>query len=306
MGIIISIVLSFLFILGSSFAAEIKFGIETSKEDIIQWVDNASKVSFGYKYTPVKVDNPTAAIISLRAKQTDFTLLDSGSIASLPRRRLRELRSVSAIPQYLHIATLTEKGIVNLFHLRRRVVSLGPKGGESETAAKDLFKAMGVRITKDITCKHFDLKKQPEQLDKGKDEEGIDAFIELAGLPSTNISDVGEDLCLIPIPANIVTKMAQISGTPYRSGHIKLENYLPEKKEEIPTAIAYIYVLSPLSIDERKVDNMVYTFTLIGLRQMNYDDALISTVYPLRDISNLMPIHPYVRKTFIDRPIPFR
>lgn len=294
--------LLFFLLFDLSFAAELKFYIEENRENIVRLIAKASDLSFGYKYTVIKVDNPMAAILALRDKKANFTVLDSTSIAKIPQGRRYKLRSLGAIPQYLHLATLTEKKIKNLSQLKGKILSVGPKRLRSETAARDLFNVIHLRPHRDIKCKHLDLVEQAEQLSEGR----IDVLIELGGVPSPNISSVGEELHLIPIPQGIVKKMAGKSGTPYRTGYIKVGNYLPGKKEEIPTAVAYTYIISPPSIKQREIDNMVYTFTLTGLTQMNYDDALSSTVCPLQDISKFISIHPHVEKTFIPKSCPIQ
>jgi hypothetical protein len=201
------------------------------------------------------------------------------------KQPLDKLRVLAGIyPNYLQVFALEGSGIKTLADLKGKRVSVGaPKSG-TELNARAVFKAAGLSVNSD-----YDQLGKVEYLGYAESVElmknnQLDATLQSSGLGAAAFRDlaVARKIVVVPIPANVVTK---IGNDAYQPGVIPANTY-DGQTTDVPTAIIQNLLVTRADVSDDTVYKMTkalwenlptLTAAHSAAKAMNVETALVQS-----------------------------
>ena len=179
----------------------------------------------------------------------------TGSFARTGRVPARTLAVLYT--NYVHLVTLAGEGIERVGDLRGRVVSTGPAGSGSETAALRMLAAAGLPPGT-VRRQALSVSASVDALKDGK----VDAFFYGCGVPCGAVLDLastpGMTMRLVPT-AELLPALERLAGPAiYLPGVIPAGAY-PDVERDVPV----VAVATVLVVDEAMSDDLAYEITRV-------------------------------------------
>jgi len=239
----------------------------------------------------------------LNAGSLDFALLQSDVAQVLYKGWIEEgqlpspdLRAIASLwPEAVHIITLEKNAVKKISDIEHKRVAVGSLQSGSRFTAARLWLAAGLGHLNQDDIKYLSRGDSIEALEKGE----VDVIVLVGAIPDPAIQDLSQrrnDIVLIPIPQNIINKLAQ-QNFAYFGNPIPAKTYPGQTQSVLTLGMAALLITNI-----RTEDKVVQQY--MKLMEEGADEIAASfyhagfITYKTVRLGISLPLHPAAKKYY--------